>query len=68
MGSDFCSTPASSVDAECAFSSSHLQINHLQHNMNSQTFKAQMAVGSWAKSTLFQGFTVAKDIIEASMG
>ncbi|TFK41569.1 hypothetical protein BDQ12DRAFT_599629 [Crucibulum laeve] len=68
MGSDFCSAPASSVDAGCAFSSGCLQINHLQHNMSSQTFKAQMAVGSWAKSALFPGFTAAKDIIEASMG
>ncbi|KAF8984859.1 hypothetical protein BDQ17DRAFT_1260506 [Cyathus striatus] len=52
MGLDFCSAPTSSVDCKRAFSSGHLQINHLQHNMSSQTFKAQMAVGSWAKTPL----------------
>ena len=38
--------PASSVDAERAFSGGRLQVNHLQCGMSSQTFKAQMAVGS----------------------
>jgi hypothetical protein len=37
---------ASSVDAERAFSSGCLQVNHLQHNMSSQSFKAQVALGS----------------------
>ena len=43
---------ASSVDAERAFSCGRLQVNHLQHNMSSQTFKAQMAVGSWSGTPL----------------
>jgi hypothetical protein len=43
---------ASSVDAERAFSGGRLQVNHLQHNMSLQTFKAQMAVGSWAGTPL----------------
>ena len=38
---------ASSVDTERAFSGGHLQVNHLQHQINSQSFKAQVAVGSW---------------------
>ncbi|KAF8987429.1 hypothetical protein BDQ17DRAFT_1193931, partial [Cyathus striatus] len=53
IGLDFCSAPTLSVDCEQAFSSGHLQINHLQHNMSSQTFKAQMAVGSWAKTPFY---------------
>jgi hypothetical protein len=37
---------ASSVDAERSFSCGRLQINHLQHNIGSQSFKAQMALES----------------------
>ncbi|TFK35153.1 hypothetical protein BDQ12DRAFT_612144 [Crucibulum laeve] len=55
MGSNFCSAPATSVDAEHVFSTGHHQVNFMQHNMSSQTFKAHMAVGSWAKSPLFPG-------------
>ncbi|KAG5633419.1 hypothetical protein H0H81_007971, partial [Sphagnurus paluster] len=47
MGLDICSAPASSVDAERAFLGGQREVNHLQHNMSSQTFKADMAVGSW---------------------
>ncbi|KAF8239892.1 hypothetical protein L208DRAFT_1235889 [Tricholoma matsutake] len=67
MGSDFCSVPASSVDAEQAFSSGHLQISHLQHNMNSQTFRAQMAVGSWAQLPLYAGFDKMVGIVKSEM-
>ena len=59
---------ASSVDAEWAFSSGHLQISHLQHNMNSQTFRAQMAVGSWAQSPLYPGFDKMVGIVKSEMG
>jgi hypothetical protein len=38
------------------------------HNMNSQTFKAQMAVGSWAKTPLYPGFSEVTKIIETAMG
>jgi hypothetical protein len=58
---------ASSVDAERAFSTGRLEVNHLQHNMNSQTFKAQVAVGSWAKTPLYPGFTEVTRIVERSM-
>ena len=57
-----------SVDAECEFSSSHLQISHLQYNMNSQTFRAQMAVGSWAQSPLYPGFDKVVEIVKSEMG
>ena len=43
---------ASSVDAERAFSGGRLQVNHLQHNVSSQTFKARVALGSWVNTPL----------------
>ncbi|EDR06013.1 uncharacterized protein LACBIDRAFT_302277 [Laccaria bicolor S238N-H82] len=36
----FCSAPATSVDAEWAFSTGRHQVNFTQHNINSQTFSA----------------------------
>ncbi|KAF9456925.1 hypothetical protein BDZ94DRAFT_1176641, partial [Collybia nuda] len=36
-------------------------------NMNSQTFKAQMAVGSWVRSDLNPGFDFVKKVIEKEM-
>ncbi|EJD08329.1 uncharacterized protein FOMMEDRAFT_38913, partial [Fomitiporia mediterranea MF3/22] len=53
MGLDFCSAPATSVDAEQAFSVGCCQINFIQHNTSSDTFRAQMAVGSWDGTPLF---------------
>ncbi|KIK93839.1 hypothetical protein PAXRUDRAFT_144160 [Paxillus rubicundulus Ve08.2h10] len=46
---------ASSTDTERAFSFSdrHQELNFMQHNMSSQTFKAEMAVGSWDGTLLF---------------
>lgn len=58
---------ASSVDAERAFSVGRLEINHLQHNTNPQTFKAQMAVGSWAKTPLYPGLSDVTKIVERQM-
>jgi hypothetical protein len=43
---------ASSVDAERSFSCGRLQINHLQYNIGSQSFKALMALGSWLQTPL----------------
>lgn len=39
----------------------------MQHNMSSQTFKAQMAVGSWVRSGLNPGFDFVKNVIEKEM-
>ncbi|KIM51420.1 hypothetical protein SCLCIDRAFT_143294, partial [Scleroderma citrinum Foug A] len=50
MALDFLLAPASSVDAERAFSGGRLQVNHLQHQLSSQSFKAQVAVGSQQSS------------------
>ncbi|KAF9650220.1 hypothetical protein BDM02DRAFT_3072401, partial [Thelephora ganbajun] len=55
---------ASSVDAECAFSGGHLQVNHLQHGTLSQTFKAQMAIGSWVRTDIFLTLEPFEKIIE----
>lgn len=55
---------ATSVDAECAFSTGRRQVNFLQTNMISQTFKAKMAIGSWADSpVLYPGFKYVSNII-----
>jgi hypothetical protein len=58
---------ASSVDAERAFSVGRLEVNHLQHNTSPQTFKAQVAVGSWAKTPLYPGLSETIKIVEAQM-
>ena len=52
---------------EQAFSTEWLEVNHLQHNMNSQTFKAQVAVRLWAKTLLYPGFIEVMKIVERSM-
>jgi hypothetical protein len=58
---------ASSVDAERAFSNGRLEVNHLQHNMSPQTFKAQIAIGSWSRTPLYPGLVEVMRIIERSM-
>ncbi|EJD08422.1 uncharacterized protein FOMMEDRAFT_72549 [Fomitiporia mediterranea MF3/22] len=67
MGLDFCSAPATSVDAEQAFSHGRHQINFMQHNMSSNTFVAQMAVGSWDNTPLFSNLQDAFNIIEGKI-
>jgi hypothetical protein len=57
---------ASSVDAERSFSGGRLQVNHLQHNTSTQTFKACVAVSSWAGTPLLPDET-SIDIIQKSM-
>jgi hypothetical protein len=44
-----------------------LKVNHLQHNMNLQTIKAQVAVGSWAKTPLYPEFTEVTKIVKRNM-
>jgi hypothetical protein len=61
-----CYILASSVDAERAFSGGRLQVSHLQHNMKSQTFKAKVALRSWATTPLFPQ-ALQEKIIENSM-
>ncbi|KAG9081574.1 hypothetical protein FRC06_005502 [Ceratobasidium sp. 370] len=58
------SAPASSVDAERAFSGRRLTINHLQHSMSELTFEAKMAVGSWFQTPLLLSVDTAAAILE----
>jgi hypothetical protein len=58
---------ATSVDVERAFSAGRLTINHLQHNMSSETFEAKMAVGSWYGTPLLPGISDVAAIIRESM-
>ncbi|TFY77502.1 hypothetical protein EWM64_g6511 [Hericium alpestre] len=67
MALDFLSVPASSVDAERAFSGGHLQMGHLQHGMSSQTFKGQVALGSWIGTPLMPDLDLATTIISSKM-
>jgi hypothetical protein len=60
-------TTASSVDAERAFSVGRLEVNHLQQNTSPQTFKAQIAVGSWARTPLYPGLSETVKIVERQM-
>ncbi|KAF8956668.1 hypothetical protein BDZ97DRAFT_1658336 [Flammula alnicola] len=68
MGQAFCSAPATSVDAERAFSTGRRQVNHMQHNMSSQTFKARVALGSWAKTPIFPKYSDIAAMVESRMG
>lgn len=43
----------SSTNTKQSFSEGHHKANFMQHNMASQTFKAEMAVGSWDGTPLF---------------
>lgn len=38
-------------------------MNHLQHNMGSQSFKAQMAIGSWLSTPLLPDIDQVTKII-----
>ncbi|KIK75727.1 hypothetical protein PAXRUDRAFT_171928 [Paxillus rubicundulus Ve08.2h10] len=53
MALDYCSAPATSTDTERAFSDRRREINFMQHNTSSQTFKSEMAIGSWEGTPLF---------------
>ncbi|KAG8726396.1 hypothetical protein FRC11_000220, partial [Ceratobasidium sp. 423] len=67
MALDYLSAPATSVDAERAFSAGRLTINHLQHNMSPETFEAKMAVGSWYGTPLLPEISDVASIIRESM-
>jgi hypothetical protein len=55
---------ASSVDAECTFSGGHVQVGHLQHEISSQTFKAQMAVSLWMGTPLLPDISHPTTILD----
>ncbi|KAL1713075.1 hypothetical protein EV715DRAFT_212391, partial [Schizophyllum commune] len=53
FGCDYCSAPATSIDAERAFSEGRRQVNFMQHRMSHDTFKSVMALGSWTTAPFF---------------
>ncbi|KAG2343860.1 hypothetical protein BDR05DRAFT_856077, partial [Suillus weaverae] len=50
-----------------AFSSGRQQVNHLQYGISSQTFKAQVAIGSWFTTPLMPNLSVATTIMQKKM-
>ncbi|CCO32972.1 hypothetical protein BN14_07039 [Rhizoctonia solani AG-1 IB] len=64
MALDILSAPASSVDAERAFSGGRMAINYHQHRMSVTNFRAKMAVGSWFGTPLLPGIDDVLEIIE----
>jgi hypothetical protein len=40
----------------------------MQHNMSSQTFKAHVAIGSWAKTPIFPEFSDIAAMVASHMG
>ncbi|CAE7168274.1 unnamed protein product [Rhizoctonia solani] len=67
MALDYLTAPASSVDAERAFSCGRLMIGHLQHRMSPQTFQAQMIIGSWFGTSLLPDVESVASIIQTHM-
>ncbi|CUA77945.1 hypothetical protein RSOLAG22IIIB_12933 [Rhizoctonia solani] len=64
MALDVLSAPASSVDAERAFSGGRMAVNYRQHRMSVATFRAKMAVGSWFGTPLLSGIDDVLEIVE----
>ena len=58
---------ASSTDAERAFLEGRREVNFMQHNTTSQTFKVEMAVGSWDGTPLFPEVDTAIRIMEKNL-
>ncbi|KIM77345.1 hypothetical protein PILCRDRAFT_48235, partial [Piloderma croceum F 1598] len=58
---------SASTNAERAFSKGRCEVNFMQHNMSSQTFKAEMAVGSWDGTLLMSNISEAVRVIERKM-
>ncbi|KAK1230699.1 hypothetical protein PQX77_006204 [Marasmius sp. AFHP31] len=67
FSTDYCSVPATTVDAERAFSQGRWEMNFMQHNTSHDTFKASMAIGSWVEAPFFQ-LSDAVRALEAQVG
>ncbi|QRV81253.1 Phycobiliprotein ApcE [Ceratobasidium sp. AG-Ba] len=63
MALDILTSPASSVDAERAFSGGRMAVNYKQHRMSLSTFRAKMAVGSWYGTPLLTNIGEVIDIM-----
>ena len=57
----------SPTNFEQAFFEGHRKVNFIQHNTTSQTFKAEMAVGSWDGTPLFPEIDAAIWIMEKKL-
>ncbi|KAF8974953.1 hypothetical protein BDQ17DRAFT_1441701 [Cyathus striatus] len=58
MALDYCSAPASTVDAEQAFSTGCQQINFMQHSMTSNTFRQRWHLDHGQMVPCFLGFNI----------
>jgi hypothetical protein len=54
----------SSANGECSFLAVRA-VNHLQHGVSSQTFKAQVPAGSWIDSLWLPNSDATADILES---
>ncbi|KAJ6504023.1 hypothetical protein DFH09DRAFT_944136, partial [Mycena vulgaris] len=63
----FLSFAASHVDAERAFSEGRREVNFLQHNIGYQTFRAEMALGSWDGQPFFSAIPDLIGILKKRM-
>ncbi|KEP49957.1 hAT family dimerization protein [Rhizoctonia solani 123E] len=64
MALDVLSSPATSVDAERAFSGGRMTVNYQQHRMGLDTFRAKMAIGSWYGTPLLQDLEEVLGILD----
>ncbi|KAG8716788.1 hypothetical protein FRC08_008813, partial [Ceratobasidium sp. 394] len=55
--------PASSADAERAFSAGRMAVNYRQHRMSLSTFRAKMALGSWYGTPLLPDIDEVEHIL-----
>ncbi|KAG9119566.1 hypothetical protein FRC07_005355, partial [Ceratobasidium sp. 392] len=60
---DILTAPASSVDAERAFSGGRMAVNYRQHRMSLSTFRAKMALGSWYGTPLLPNIDEVEHIL-----
>ncbi|KAG9099892.1 hypothetical protein FRC06_004732 [Ceratobasidium sp. 370] len=68
MALDILTAPASSVDAEQAFSGGRMAVNYRQHRTSISTFRAKMALGSWYGTPLMPNIDQAVEILTDGSG
>ncbi|KAG8733279.1 hypothetical protein FRC10_000323 [Ceratobasidium sp. 414] len=68
MAMDILTAPASSVDAERAFSGGRMAVNYRQHRTSISTFRAKLALGSWYGTPLMPNIDQAVEILTDGSG
>ncbi|KAG8778879.1 hypothetical protein FRC12_024762 [Ceratobasidium sp. 428] len=68
LAMDILTAPASSVDAERAFSGGRMAVSYRQHRMSLPTFRAKMALGSWYGTPLLPDFNEVVHILNDHAG